>query len=181
MANQEPLRFPPLSEAVASSRIGDMLKLFGPGAIIASVTIGSGETLFASRGGAIFGYGGFLWCFVLLLLMKGIQVYTAMQIDGLGHVTTGEDNHWYNGFKEADWGGNWGPRKAGAETIPPMVIRGILIDVAGFKNVEALPGHYTITVSEPSPSFIPLVCTSCTAMLMKPAKIREGGSSWWRS
>src|SRR5262252_3498787 len=30
----------------------------------------------------------------------------ATQIDGLGHITTGQDNHWYNGFKEADWGGN---------------------------------------------------------------------------
>ena len=35
----------------------------------------------------------------------------ASQIDGLGHVTTGDDNHWYNGFKEADWGGNFGIRK----------------------------------------------------------------------
>ncbi len=72
----------------------------------------------------------------------------ATQIDGLGHITTGEDNHWYNGFKEADWGGDWGPRKAGAETIPPIVARGVLIDVAGFKNVEALPGHYAITVDD---------------------------------
>jgi len=30
----------------------------------------------------------------------------ATQIDGLGHVTAGDDDHWYNSFKEADWGGN---------------------------------------------------------------------------
>src|SRR5262249_34987043 len=30
------------------------------------------------------------------------------QIDGLAHITAGKDNHWYNGFKEADWGGNFG-------------------------------------------------------------------------
>ena len=30
----------------------------------------------------------------------------ATQIDSLGHITTGSDNHWYNGFSEADWGGN---------------------------------------------------------------------------
>ena len=29
------------------------------------------------------------------------------QIDGLGHVTDGEDDHWYNGFRGAEWGGNW--------------------------------------------------------------------------
>jgi len=69
----------------------------------------------------------------------------ATQIDGLGHAVTGKDNHWYNGFTESDWGGDWGIRKAGAETIPPIVARGILIDVAGFKNLDALPSKYIIT------------------------------------
>lgn len=48
---------------------------FGPGAIIACVTIGSGETVFASRGGAIYGYT-MLWCFVLGALCKGFQIYS---------------------------------------------------------------------------------------------------------
>lgn len=52
-----------------------MWLFFGPGAIVACVTIGSGETVFASRGGAIFGYA-LLWCFVLSALVKGIQVYS---------------------------------------------------------------------------------------------------------
>jgi kynurenine formamidase len=70
------------------------------------------------------------------------------QIDGLGHVTTGEDNHWYNGFKEADWGGNFGIRKCDATTIPPIITRGVLIDVAGFRKVDALPSRYKITVED---------------------------------
>ncbi|MDE2928684.1 MAG: Nramp family divalent metal transporter [Acidobacteriota bacterium] len=48
----------------------------GPGVIIASVTIASGELVFASRSGAIFGYG-MLWCFLYAGIFKGIQVYTA--------------------------------------------------------------------------------------------------------
>ncbi len=72
----------------------------------------------------------------------------ATQIDGLGHVVMGDDNHWYNGFTEAEWGGNWGIRKADAETIPPIVARGVLIDVAGYKGVEALPSQYIITVED---------------------------------
>lgn len=52
------------------------LRYFGPGAIIASVTIGSGETVFASRGGALFGYA-LLWCFLGGGAMKFVQVYTA--------------------------------------------------------------------------------------------------------
>jgi kynurenine formamidase len=73
----------------------------------------------------------------------------ATQIDGLGHITVGEDNHWYNGFKEKDWGGNFGIRKCDATTIPPIVTRGVMIDVAGFRNKgEALPSHYRITVDD---------------------------------
>ncbi|RPH40938.1 MAG: cyclase family protein, partial [Planctomycetota bacterium] len=69
----------------------------------------------------------------------------ATQIDGLGHATEGEDDHWYNGFKEKDWGGNWGSRKCDASTIPPIITRGVLIDVAGWKGVDALPSFYMIT------------------------------------
>jgi kynurenine formamidase len=69
----------------------------------------------------------------------------ATQIDGLAHITGGKDNHWYNGFKEEDWGGNWGIRKCGTETIPPIVARGVMIDVAGYQKVDALPAHSRIT------------------------------------
>lgn len=68
----------------------------------------------------------------------------ATQIDGLGHATEGEDNHWYNGFKESEWGGNWGTRKCDAATIPPIIARGVLIDMAGYKRLEALPANYAI-------------------------------------
>jgi kynurenine formamidase len=69
----------------------------------------------------------------------------ATQIDGLAHATEGDDDHWYNGFTEKEWGGNWGPRKADASTIPPIITRGVLIDVAGWKGVDALPSNYAIS------------------------------------
>lgn len=72
----------------------------------------------------------------------------ATQIDSLGHITTGEDNHWYNGFTEAEWGGNFGIRKADASTIPPIVVRGVLIDVAGHQGVESLSGGTAIGPQE---------------------------------
>lgn len=72
----------------------------------------------------------------------------ATQIDGLGHATQGEDDHWYNGFRERDWGGNWGIRKCDATTIPPIVARGVVVDVAGFKNVDALPSNYAISAAD---------------------------------
>ncbi|MDE2998365.1 MAG: hypothetical protein OXU79_04715 [Gemmatimonadota bacterium] len=69
-------RFPELAPELSSRRAMDFLKFFGPGAVIASVTIGSGETVWASRSGAIFGYAMF-WAFSLFCLTKGVQVYTA--------------------------------------------------------------------------------------------------------
>jgi kynurenine formamidase len=72
----------------------------------------------------------------------------ATQIDGLAHITHGPDNHWYNGFKESEWGGDFGVRKADVTTIPPIVARGVMLDIAGYKQVEALPAHYEITVED---------------------------------
>ena len=72
----------------------------------------------------------------------------ATQIDGLGHATQGKDNHWYNGFKESDSAGDWGIRKCDATTIPPIVARGVMIDVAAYKGVKALPSNYEITPAD---------------------------------
>ncbi len=70
------------------------------------------------------------------------------QIDGLGHITTGADNHWYNGFREGDYGTDFGIRRADADSIPPVIARAVLIDVAGWKGVEALPSNFAIGSKE---------------------------------
>ncbi|MBM3832638.1 MAG: divalent metal cation transporter [Verrucomicrobia bacterium] len=54
----------------------EWLAVFGPGAVIASLTIGAGELIFSSRGGAIFGYR-LLWFLSLVLLLKWTLVYCA--------------------------------------------------------------------------------------------------------
>ena len=54
------------------------LRFFGPGAIIASLNLGSGETLFSSRGGAIFGYR-ILWVFLIVALLKWVLTYSSMR------------------------------------------------------------------------------------------------------
>ena len=75
---QDKIKAPPLSDAIKSSKLGDMIKFFGPGAIMASLTIGSGETFFAARGGAVFGYA-IMWTFVLGCFFKWVQTYTSMR------------------------------------------------------------------------------------------------------
>jgi Mn2+/Fe2+ NRAMP family transporter len=75
---QDKIKAPPLTDAIKSAKLKDMIKFFGPGAIMASLTIGSGETFFAARGGAVFGYA-ILWSFVLGCFFKWVQCYTAMR------------------------------------------------------------------------------------------------------
>lgn len=70
------------------------------------------------------------------------------QIDGLGHITKGADNHWYNGFKENSDAGDFGLRKADADTISPIIGRAVLIDVASWKGVDALPANFAIGPKE---------------------------------
>jgi len=72
----------------------------------------------------------------------------ATQIDGLGHITAGDDQHWYNGFKEADWGGDFGILKCDTVSIPPIVARGVLLDIAAARNVDELPAHYGISPAD---------------------------------
>ena len=68
----------PLIDDLKPGRFWAMFKFFGPGAIMASLTIGSGETFFASRGGAVFGYY-IIWAFTLGCLFKWVQCYSAMR------------------------------------------------------------------------------------------------------
>lgn len=83
MSVHEPYSEPP--PALANPRPRHLAGFLGPGIIIASVTIGSGELLLASRSGAVFGHTMF-WCFLIAGFFKGLQVYTAAR-----HLTlTGE-------------------------------------------------------------------------------------------
>jgi len=79
-----------------------LLGFLGPGVILASATVGSGEVFFAPRGAAIFGYG-ILWCLVLGALSKGFMSYTGTRyivltgehpITRWGHIFPGPKN-WF--------------------------------------------------------------------------------------
>ncbi len=72
-------------------------------------------------------------------------VHLGTHIDGLCHLTVGEDDHWYNGFNQR---GDYGPTKTGAETIPPIITRGVLLDIAGYKGVDHVDANYGITIDD---------------------------------
>jgi hypothetical protein len=48
----------------------------------------------------------------------------------------------YNGIRNRDVIDTFGTKKLGIETMPALITRGILIDVAGFKDVEYLDAGY---------------------------------------
>ncbi len=58
------------------------------------------------------------------------------QIDGLGHI--GEDGVYYNGNKAAEFAAPDGLKKLGIEKVPPIVTRGVMLDMAKFHGKDML-------------------------------------------
>lgn len=77
------------------------------------------------------------------------------QFDGPGHIGkrmrmadgTIQDV-FYNGFTREEMRDPYGLKKLGVENVKPIITRGIVIDVAGLKNVATLPAGYEVTVSD---------------------------------
>ena len=75
-------------------------------------------------------------------------MHIGTHIDALCHWTTGEDDHWYNGYNDKEHGSSMGPTKCDASKIPPMVMRGVMLDIAAWKQMEHLPLDYIITAED---------------------------------
>jgi kynurenine formamidase len=75
-----------------------------------------------------------------------ISMYTHMgtHIDALNHF--GLNGKIWNGFTPEKHLGDKGWKKTGAETIPPIIARGVMIDVKASKGT--LPKNYRITASD---------------------------------
>jgi kynurenine formamidase len=59
------------------------------------------------------------------------------QIDGLGHLGIG--HRYYNGLHARDFVTPKGLKELGTESIPPIVSRGVLLDMAALRGVETVP------------------------------------------
>jgi kynurenine formamidase len=79
-------------------------------------------------------------------LISGELGQIGTQFDGLGHVGIGE--LFYNGNKRGDFAAADGLKKLGVENVGAIVTRGVLIDVAKYKNVASLNAPYAITVAD---------------------------------
>lgn len=85
------MNYPEPDARLARGRVTDLMRFMGPGLILASASIGSGEVFFSSRGGATFGYT-MIWAFLLSVVLKGMAVYSGARY----MVLTGEHpaNRW---------------------------------------------------------------------------------------
>lgn len=78
-----------------------------------------------------------------------IQVGTfqvGTQLDSIGHLQIGD--RFYNGWKTRDVVEDWGLNRFGVETIPPIVGRGVVVDLAGARGVERLDKGTVIGIAD---------------------------------
>jgi kynurenine formamidase len=72
--------------------------------------------------------------------------HVSTHIDALNHVS--KDGRIFGGHRTDDVEGDFGMAAEGIETVPPIVTRGVLLDVAAYKGVERIEDHYEITARD---------------------------------
>jgi len=75
-------------------------------------------------------------------------VHTGTHIDALSHITAGDGHGWFGGGSAERDVGDFGPLRDDATDIPALITRGVLLDVAGARGVDALPAHEAIGAEE---------------------------------
>ena len=68
------------------------------------------------------------------------------QLDGLGHL--GVEHVYYNGNKLADFADPTGLKKLGIEKVPPMVTRGVLLDMAAYFKTDVVKEGTAFNIKE---------------------------------
>jgi kynurenine formamidase len=103
-------------------------------------------------------------------------VHSGTHIDALSHICCGEDDGWHGGGSAQRDLGDFGPLRDDATDIPPIITRGVLIDVAGARGVEALDAHSAVGADELR------AAASAQGVSLQPgdvALIRTGYLSGW--
>lgn len=103
-----------------------------------------------------------------------MYTHTGTHIDALNHF--GADGTIYNNFAAADHLGSRHWFRGGAEQIPPIVARAVLLDIAGLKRVDCLEDSYPITVDDCEAA---LLCAGLTLTDGDVALVRTGRMRYW--
>lgn len=74
--------------------------------------------------------------------------HSGAHVDALAHMTVGEDNHWYGGGNTAEHLSDKGPTLGDGAKLPVFFTRGVLLDAAGYRGVDALPAGSAVDAEE---------------------------------
>jgi kynurenine formamidase len=80
-------------------------------------------------------------------VMSGTS-HSGAHVDALAHMTIGDDDHWYGGAAAGTCLGDRGPTVGDGSKIPPFIRRGILLDVPGYRGINALPANEPVNAEE---------------------------------
>ena len=95
-------------------------------------------------GGMMGGWGKNQVNWVIELVTGTLQIGT--QLDGLNHLQIGD--RFYNGHRAHDIVRDWGTAKLGIETVPPIVSRGVLVDVPRYRGLDRLEAGQVIGLDD---------------------------------
>ncbi|MFN8484282.1 MAG: cyclase family protein [Anaerolineae bacterium] len=98
----------------------------------------------ARQGNGAKGWGKNEINWVTELVTGTMQIGT--HLDGLNHLQIGD--RFYNGWRAEDIVEEWGTNRLGIETVPPIITRGVLADVARYRGVTRLDAGDVITVED---------------------------------
>jgi len=106
--------------------------------------VSSAHLINARRPGGGGGWGANRLNWITELVTGTLQIGT--QLDGLNHLQIGD--RFYNGWRTADIVEEWGTRKLGIETVPPVIARGVMVDVARHRGIARLEAGDVITIDD---------------------------------
>jgi kynurenine formamidase len=100
-------------------------------------------------------------------------LHVSTHIDGLAHIAA--DGRIHGGHEVTAVRGDHGFTVAGMEHVPPIVTRGVVLDIAGTQDVDAMPDGYEITTADIRTALdrADTAIRPGDAVLVRTGKIRE--------
>lgn len=73
--------------------------------------------------------------------------HSGAHVDALAHMTIGSDDHWFCG-NAVEHLGDRGPTRGDGGKLPPFITRGVMLDVPGYRGLDALPTSSPVDADE---------------------------------
>ena len=76
--------------------------------------------------------------------MMCCTTHTGTHIDALSHITSGPNAAWHGGFSADDHLGDFGPLNNDAAALPPLIRRGLMLDIPAALGRDRLAAHQPV-------------------------------------